>query len=262
MQPIVFPGLGLKFIIDPTAFTIFGIPIYWYGIIISTGFLLAILLTTYEAKRVGLDPEIIMDIALFGTPAAIIGARLYYVVFNWSAYKDNLSEIFAIRHGGLAIYGAIIAALITTVIYCKVKKINIWRVFDIGVLGLIIAQAIGRWGNFVNQEAYGEQTNLPWRMEVFDVQTQSRIAVHPTFLYESLWNVVGFLFLIWYRKRKKFHGEIFLFYTLWYGLGRFWIEGLRTDSLYLGNFRVSQIVAAISVIVSIGFIRQDRKSVV
>ncbi|MBZ4644966.1 MAG: phosphatidylglycerol---prolipoprotein diacylglyceryl transferase [Petroclostridium sp.] len=254
MQPIRFPGLGLEFFIDRTAFTIFGLPIYWYGIIISTGFLLGLMIAIFEAKRTGLDPEIIMDVALYGTPAAIVGARLYYVIFY-----GNLSEIFLIRQGGLAIYGAIIAALISTIIYCKIKRINVWKVFDIGTLGLIIAQAIGRWGNFVNQEAYGGPTSLPWRMEIYDAEAQARIAVHPTFLYESLWNLLGFVFLMWYRKRKKFEGEMFLLYAFWYGLGRFWIEGLRTDSLYWGSFRVSQVVAAVSVILSIGLMISFRK---
>ncbi|MGE4283695.1 MAG: prolipoprotein diacylglyceryl transferase [Clostridia bacterium] len=254
MQPIVFPGLGLKFSIDNIAFTIFGMPIYWYGIIISTGFLLALLLAIRESKRIGLDPDIIMDVVLFGTPSAIIGARLYYVIFY-----GNISEFFLIRQGGLAIYGAIIGAVISTYIYCRIKKVNVLEVLDVGALGLIIAQAIGRWGNFVNQEAYGGLTSLPWRMEIYDIQAQARIAVHPTFLYESVWNVAGFILLLWYRKKKKNEGEVFLLYALWYGLGRFWIEAMRTDSLYLGSFRISQIIAALSVAASAFAIYMLRK---
>ncbi|WHH58882.1 prolipoprotein diacylglyceryl transferase [Petroclostridium sp. X23] len=254
MQPIVFPGLGLEFTIDRAAFSVFGMPIYWYGIIISTGFLLGLMIAVHEAKRGGMDPEIMMDVTLFGTPAAIVGARLYYVVFY-----GNFNEILLIRQGGLAIYGAIIGALASTYIYCRVKKISVWKVFDVGALGLIIAQSIGRWGNFVNQEAYGGLTTLPWRMEILDIQSQTRIAVHPTFLYESLWNLLGFMFLLWYRKKKKHDGEVFLLYAFWYGLGRFWIEGLRTDSLYLGSFRISQIIAAISVVASVSIIYFLRK---
>ncbi|MCG8500619.1 MAG: prolipoprotein diacylglyceryl transferase [Firmicutes bacterium] len=259
MQSIVFPGLGLEFSINIVAFELFGKSIYWYGIIISTGFLLAMVIATKEAKRVGVAPETFMDIVLIATPLAIIGARIYYVIFNWSTYKDNLSEIIAIWHGGLAIYGAIIAALMAAVVYCRIKGIGIWKIFDIAALGFLVGQIIGRWGNFINQEAYGSETMLPWRMEIFDVQQQARIAVHPTFLYESLWNLVGFIFIYMYRKRKKFDGEIFLLYASWYGLGRFWIEGLRTDSLYIGVFRVSQIVAALSVLFGAALLIYFRK---
>jgi len=251
MEPIRFPGLGLEFFINPVAFSVFGKEIYWYGIIISVGFILAYLFVTYEARRLGENPEVITDVVLWGTPAAIIGARLYYVIFNWAEYKGNPKEIIAIWHGGLAIYGAIIAALITALLYCNFKKTSFWRIADMCCLGLLIGQAVGRWGNFVNQEAYGVQTSLLWRMEIYDEELAQRIAVHPTFLYESLWNVLGFLILLWYRKRKKFNGEVFLLYSLWYSLGRFWIEGLRTDSLYWGNIRISQLVAGVAVIGSI-----------
>lgn len=260
MNPIVFPGLGLEINIDPVAVTIFGLSIYWYGIIIACGFLVGIIIATYESKRSQLNSDIIVDVVLIGTPSAIIGARLYYVFFNWSYYKNNLSEVFSIRSGGLAIYGAIIAALISTVIYCKIKKINVWKVFDVCAPGLIIAQSIGRWGNFVNREAYGRETTLPWRMEIFDAASQSRIAVHPTFLYESLWNLVGFLIIMFCRKKKKVDGEVFLLYAFWYGLGRAWIEGLRTDSLYFGSFRISQVLAILSVLVAGGILAFLRKN--
>lgn len=259
MHPIKFPGFGLEFSIDPIAFEVFGKPIYWYGIIISMGFLLAMIIATMEAKRTGIDPEKFMDVVLIATPAAIIGARAYYVIFNWQAYRNNLSEIIAIWHGGMAIYGAIIAALITAVVYCKIKKVDLWKMFDVGALGFLVGQCIGRWGNFVNQEAYGGETSLPWRMEIFDQVQQAWVAVHPTFLYESLWNLVGFIALFWYRKKKRFNGELFLLYATWYGLGRFWIEGLRTDSLYWGAFRVSQLVAAVSVIVGILLVIYHRR---
>ncbi len=252
VQPIIFPGLGLEFTIDPVAISILGKEIYWYGIIIALGFLLAIIVATNEAKRLKVDPEYIMDIVLWGTPLGIIGARLYYVIFNWSAYKSDFGEIIAIWHGGLAIYGAIIAALISTYMYCSVKKINIWEILDIASLGVFIAQIIGRWGNFVNQEAYGGETALPWRMQIYDVMQQTWITVHPTFLYESLWNLGGLLFVLWYRKKKRFNGQVFLIYTMWYGIGRFMIEGLRADSLYLGSFKVSQLVAIIFILISVG----------
>ena len=251
MDPIKFPGLGLEFIVDPVAFSVFGWPVHWYGIIISTGFLLAMLFVLKEAERVGVNPEIMIDVALFGTPAAIVGARLYYVAFQWQQYKDNPASIIAIWEGGLAIYGAIIAALISTVIYCKIKKINIWRIFDIGCMGLLIGQSIGRWGNFVNREAFGRETNFLWRMNIYVSEAEKRMDVHPTFLYESLWNAIGFLILFFYRKRKRYDGEIFLLYAFWYGLGRFWVEGLRTDSLMLGPLRISQIVALISMLVCV-----------
>ncbi len=254
MQSISFPKLGLEFIINPVAIYIFKLPIYWYGIIISFGFLIAFFISIKEAKRINLDPEVIMDIIIIATPISIIGARLYYVAFNWSLYRNNYKEILSIRHGGLAIYGAIIMALLSATLYCKRKQINVWRVLDVGALGLILAQSIGRWGNFVNQEAYGKETSLIWGMGIYDIEAQKRITVHPTFLYESLWNAIGFIFLIYYRKNQKFKGEIFLLYSLWYGIGRFWIEGLRTDSLYLGPIRISQILAFLFVCLSVGII--------
>ncbi len=259
MQPIIFPGLGLEFTINPVAFSLLGKEIYWYGIIISLGFLLAIIVATNEAKRLKVDPEYIMDIVLWGTPFGIIGARLYYVIFNWSEYKNDLGEIIATWHGGLAIYGAIIAALIVTYVYCRVKKIDLWEILDISALGVFIGQIIGRWGNFINQEAYGGPTALPWRMQIFDVMQQKWIMVHPTFFYESLWNLMGLLFVLWYRKKKRFNGQIFLIYALWYGIGRFMIEGLRADSLYIGSFRVSQLVAIVFVLSSAGLMTYFKK---
>ena len=261
MEPIIFPGLGLEFYIDRIAFTILGRPIYLYGLIISIGFLLALIFALREAKRLDMNSEIIIDLVLWGTPAGIIGARLYYVIFNWSNYRGNLMGVFAIWEGGLAIYGAIIGALISTYIYCRVKKIDILPVFDIGAFGFLIGLIVGRWGNFINQEAYGRETQLPWRMEIFDTYSRTRMAVHPTFLYESLWNTIGFIILLLYRKKKKFNGEIFLMYATWYGLGRFWIEGLRTDSLHIGPLRVSQIVAALSVIIGVSIICYRRKHI-
>lgn len=262
MQPIIFPGLGLKFTIDRVAFTLFGLPIYWYGIIIATGFFLAILLAKRDAHEFDIRQNDIIDLILFSTPLAIIGARLYYVIFSWSEYKNNLLEIFNTRHGGLAIYGGILSALIAAFIFARKRKIGIWKLFDFTIPYLALAQSIGRWGNFVNQEAHGVETTLPWRMEIFDPIKMQRISVHPTFLYESLWNFGLFLFLVWFRKKKKLQGEVFMLYLALYGFARFFIEGLRTDSLYWGSFRVSQILAGLFFIVFIAvfFVRRSRLS--
>ncbi len=245
IHPISFPELGLSFTIDKQVFSIFGWPVYWYAILISIGFLLGIFLAYRNAGKFGIKSSDIIDLVLFLIPVSIVGARLYYVIFSWSMYKDNLLEIFDIRHGGLAIYGGIIAALITAVIFAWKRKINLLDLLDLLAPYLALGQAIGRWGNFVNQEAYGAATNLPWRMQIFDQSTLSYISVHPTFLYESLWNFALFAFLIWFRKRRKLSGEVLTLYLAIYGLGRCLIEGLRTDSLYLGPIRVSQLVAGV-----------------
>lgn len=262
MNIIEFPGLwGLKFHISRVAFTLFGIPIYWYGIIIAVGFLIAVLLGMKESKKFGLEQENVIDLVLFAAPVAIICARLYYVIFNFGLYKDNLLDIFNTRQGGLAILGGVIGALLTAYIYARVKKISPLKLFDFGMPYLVLAQAIGRWGNFVNQEAFGTNTRLPWGMtgdnirdylsrEQFNLAEKHIIVnpdipVHPTFLYESLWNIGVFLILMWFRKRKKYDGEVFFMYMALYGLGRSWIEALRTDSLWVGNLRVSQVLAAI-----------------
>lgn len=252
---IIFLGMELN--IDPVAFTIMGKEIYWYGIIIALGFCLAIIYGYREASRVGLSPDHIANVVLIGTPAAIIGARLYYVIFNWDQYRGNLGEIIAIWNGGIAIYGALISAVIAGYFYCKHAKIKFLSLADIGVGGFFIGQFIGRWGNFVNGEAYGRETTLPWKMGVTEMG--KLIYVHPTFLYESLWNVIGFIVLLFLRKRKSYDGQLFYFYMLWYGMGRIWIEGLRTDSLYWGNFRVSQIVAALCIIAGGYLLAKNKK---
>ncbi len=246
MSRIAFPGLGIgEFSINPVAFTIFGREIYWYGIIISFAFLICIGLALRDAKKFGIKQDDIIDFALFVIPAAVIGARLYYVAFKWEEYAQNPLEIFAIWNGGLGIYGAILAAIITAYIFAKRRKLSILKFFDFAVPYLALGQAVGRWGNFVNTEAYGTQTNLPWRMEITAPDEISTISVHPTFLYESLWNLGVFILLIWYRKRNKLPGEVFFLYMVLYGCGRFWIEGLRIDSLMLGGFRVSQLLAGV-----------------
>jgi len=222
---------------DPIAFEIFGIAIRWYGILLSAGILAGILLAYNEAKRLGHDPEYIIDLALWCIPMAVIGARLYYVVFEWSYYKGDILKIINIREGGLAIHGALIAAVFTGYIFTRVKKVSFWETADIVAPGIIIGQAIGRWGNFMNAEAHGGPTNLPWGIIVDGVK------VHPTFLYESLWNFAVFIFLIIYRRKKKVDGELFLLYGILYSIGRFWIEGLRTDSLMFMGMRTAQLIS-------------------
>lgn len=252
---IVF--FGKEMLINPVAFYLGSKPVYWYGIIIALGFCLAVFYAYAEAKRTGLDPDHIANVVLIGAPVAIVGARLYYVVFNWSAYKNDLSEIVAIWNGGLAVYGGLIAGCLAGLVYCKCAKIGFLRLADIAVGGFFIGQLVGRWGNFMNCEAYGGETDLPWKMGV--IERGRMIFVHPTFLYESLWNLIGFSIMFVLRKKKKYDGQLFYFYMLWYGTGRIRIEGLRTDSLYLGNFRVSQIVAALCIVTGGALLLVNRK---
>ena len=250
MNTIVF--FSRTFVLEPVAFHIGRKPVYWYGIIIAAGFFLALLYAFSEAKRTGFSQDDLSNAVLIGTPAAIVCARLYYVIFNFKDYKDNLSEIIAVWNGGIAIYGGLIGACLAGYIYCRIRKISFLQLVDTVCGGFFIGQFIGRWGNFVNSEAYGVKTSLPWKMGV--MEGGELIYVHPTFLYESLWNFIGFLILLKLRKNKKYDGRLFYFYILWYGLGRIWIEGLRTDSLYIGAFRVSQLVAAICIIVGGGML--------
>ncbi|MBQ7039679.1 MAG: prolipoprotein diacylglyceryl transferase [Clostridia bacterium] len=245
-----FPGLGLEFEINPVAFTIFGKEVYWYGILIGLAIILAVVMCSILAKKRGIDTDHILDIALFGTPTAVVFARLYYCVFSWEKYADNPIEVFYIWEGGIAIYGAVIGAVLAAYIYCRVKKLSWREIFDVCIPGVILGQAIGRWGNFVNREAFGSETMLPWRMELHSYGG-SVLLVHPTFLYESLWNFLGLGLLIWILNHKKKDGEVFFSYFIWYGVGRFFIEGLRTDSLYWGPFRFSQVFALLTAILGI-----------
>ena len=195
---------------------------------------------------------------LICVPVAILCARLYYVIFSFDQYRDNLLSIFDIRNGGIAVYGSLIGAGIVVLVYCLKKKINLGAVLDILAVGFLIGQAVGRWGNFVNGEAFGTATTLPWAMTIASDGVTYAQSVHPTFLYESLWDLAGVIILLVYRKHKGFNGEVFLGYILWYGLGRFWIEGLRTDSLYLGPLRISQVVALMSVFLGLAGIAAGR----
>lgn len=233
---------------DPVAFSIYGIEVRWYGIIIALAVVVGTFLALREAKRRGLEEDTLLDFLLFAIPGAIIGARAYYVIFSWDYYKKNPNQILNIRGGGLAIHGAVIAGIIIAIIFCRVKKLSFWTIGDIVAPSLILGQAIGRWGNFANQEAHGGPTNLPWGIIVDGVR------VHPTFLYESIWNFLVFLFLMWYRKRAKVEGEVFLLYIILYSLARGLIEGLRTDSLMWGEFRVAQLISFATIIVGLALL--------
>lgn len=250
VHTIGFPGLGLEFHINRVAFTLFGREVYWYGLIIVLGLVLGTWIVLRNAKKIGLSADIIYDFLLWAIPTSIIGARIYYVATTWSTYRDHPISVLYLWEGGIAVYGAIIASIITLLIFCKYKKIPAYDMMDCCCIGLILGQAVGRWGNFVNAEAYGTETTLPWRMSL--TEAGRIIEVHPTFLYESLWDFAVFALLLYlfYRKRS-FSGKIFWNYLLWYGIGRFFIEGLRTDSLYIGPLRISQCVAVLSVIASV-----------
>ena len=232
-------------LMNPVAFRIFGIEVAWYGILISLGILFGILVATYRAKKEGLYADIIMDLALVAVPAAVIGSRVYYVIFSWEFYRQNPGEIFNIRQGGLAIHGAIIAGVLVGYLFCHYKKIGFWILADVCAPSIILGQAIGRWGNFINREAHGGPTNLPWGIEVNGVK------VHPTFLYESLWNLGVFAFLLYYSNKKKYDGQVFIFYLILYSIARYLIESLRTDSLMLGSFRVAQLISIFSIVIAV-----------
>ena len=274
MGTVSFPGLGLELTLNRVAFHLGSWPVYWYGIIIAAGFLLAVVFCSRKAPQFGIRQDDIIDMLFFAVPLSIIGARLYYIIFYLDLYRRedgslDFGAMVRIWDGGLAIYGGVIAAVITLFVFCKVRKIKFLAFADLGVFGMLIGQMIGRWGNFVNIEAYGGPTDLPWRMGIYQYVDGVRqyVEVHPTFLYESLWNLVGLGLLILIAKKwRKFDGQLFLSYFAWYGVGRGFIEGLRTDSLYFFNtpIRVSQVfgfaTAAISIvllIVLLGFRKHD-----
>ena len=243
---ISFPGLGIYDIdIPKVAFTLFGIEFRWYGVLIGIAFALALIVAVWLCKKAGENVDHLLDIVIFATPVAIIGARTYYVLQTLRlGYYDSVWDYFKVWEGGLAIYGGVIGAVLTAAIYCKIKKISLAGMLDLVGAPFLLAQAIGRWGNFINQEAFGTATDLPWRMEL--LIGGSKVCVHPTFLYESLWNLIGFVVLMLLFRRRKWKGEIFTAYLGWYGFGRFFIEGLRTDSLMLTDgIRTSQWLSAI-----------------
>ena len=260
MYNVSFPGLGLEMKINPVAFTIGSFEVFWYGIIIGIGFALALFFALKNVNRFGIDRDGFIDCVLVGLVFGIIGARLYYVIFRWGEYySQHMNEILAIHSGGLAIYGGVIGGLSGGCIVAKKKKLPIPAILDISVMGFLIGQGLGRWGNFFNQEAFGTPTDLPWRMVS---ENTGGIGVHPCFLYESLWCLTGFVLLyIFSRKFRKYDGQIFLLYLVWYGAERMIVEGLRTDSLYTPflNLRVSQILAALTMLTGIVLLILFRK---
>ena len=250
LTKISFPGLGIE--IDPArSLEIFGFSFRLYGLLIGIGLLLAILYGYKRCKQFGHDFNDIIDGVLFIVPMAIVGTRLYYCAFNWERYAANPISILYIWEGGLAIYGGVIAAALGILIYCKWKKVTVGSAVDLTALGFMIGQSIGRWGNFFNREAFGSETESFLRMGLYNQLTGITTYHHPTFLYESLWNAVGFVVLHFFSKHRKYDGQIALCYVAWYGLGRTFIEGLRTDSLYWGPFRVSQVLALVSCVTAV-----------
>ncbi|MDR1298864.1 MAG: prolipoprotein diacylglyceryl transferase [Oscillospiraceae bacterium] len=245
---ISFPIFGNGTPLDlPNSINVFGIELYFYGLIIAAGLALAAAYAIRVRERFGVTQDNILDILIAGVPAGIVGARLYYAVFNAGDYfgPGKWLNIFKLREGGLAIYGGVIFAAAAVIIYARAKKAPLGALLDVVGLGLLIGQSIGRWGNFFNREAYGVETGLPWRMGL--TQAGRTAYYHPTFLYESLWNALGFALLHNFSKRRRYDGQIFILYLAWYGFGRFMIEGLRTDSLYIpgANVRVSQLLSAV-----------------
>ncbi len=269
---ISFPKLGWEFAADSTAFEIFGFPIRWYGILIGIGFLAAVTYCFRRMEKNGVDGDRAFDVVFWGALGAFVGARLYYVLISWDSFRDKPSDIiFGIRSGGLAIYVGIIGAIAVGFLAARIRKVYMPPLLDLAGLGFLIGQSIGRWGNFFNHECFGGNTTLPWGMTSpriakhimaetsAGMEVNPSLPVHPCFLYESLWCALGFLLLRLYFKKKRFDGEVFFMYIGWYGLGRMFIEGLRTDSLMLGNFRVSQVLAVLSVIAAAAVIAVMRR---
>ena len=244
---ISFPGLGID--IDPVRqFSLGPLTIHMYGIVIAFGLVLAVIYAMRRAPKFGLTEDHVLDGVLWVTPFAILCARAYYCAFSWELYADNPISVLYIWQGGIAIYGGVLGAVLGIIVFCKIKKLSLGATLDLVLLGFLIGQSIGRWGNFFNREAFGAETESFLRMGLFDTTTGSVVYHHPTFLYESVWNALGFVVLHFLSKKREYDGQIALGYAFWYGLGRFFIEGLRTDSLYVPGtaIRVSQLLAAIS----------------
>ena len=267
---IVFPNLGIDVHVKSTAFTIFGLDVQWYGVLIVCGLLLAMGFAYKNMRRVGIDSDRATDAIIGGILGALVGARAYYVIFNWNDYKDDLPSIFNTREGGLAVFGGLIGAVIVGGIICKIRKVKFLPMMDLCGVGFLIGQCVGRWGNFVNQEAFGKNTDSLFCMSGGRVQQWIALnynalgsynegvtmdpayAVHPCFLYESTWCLIGAVLLgITLVKWRKFDGQIILMYMIWYGAARFFIEGLRTDSLTIGTLRVSQALSAVICVASL-----------
>ncbi len=275
---ISFPKLNIEIPVYSEAFTIFGFTIKWYGLLIMLGLLLAVIYCFKRMKSFGIDDDRANDVVFCGFIGAVIGARLYYVFMCWDQYKNDLSLIFSIRDGGLAIYGGIIGAVLFGAVMAKIRKVRLTPLLDLAGMGFLIGQAVGRWGNFFNHECFGSNTELPWGMtsprieaqlkaNISDIMDSTGVLVtpsqpvHPCFLYESLWCLIGFILLHLYSKHRKFDGEMFFMYIGWYGLGRFFIEGLRTDSLMVGHLRISQLVAAVCVVTAVAAIVFKRNKI-
>ena len=250
---ISFPGLGLE--IDPGRSLSLGpLTIHYYGLIIATGLLLAVIYGLRRCKQFGIKDDDIVDGVLWVTPFAILCARAYYCIFSWHEFAHDPISVLYIWNGGLAIYGGVIDAIIGVTVFCHFKKIKLAALLDLVLLGFLIGQSIGRWGNFFNREAFGAATDSFLRMGLYNMRTFAFEYYHPTFLYESLWNLTGFLLLHFLSKKRQYDGQIALGYAAWYGLGRALIEGLRMDSLYWGPFRVSQLLAAVSCAAAVGIL--------
>lgn len=273
LNEIQFPKLGWTFRINPTAFKIGSLEVQWYGLIITLGLILAFIYCFPKMKRFGLDSDRAIDAVLGGIIGGLVGARIYYVIFNWEQYKGDLKSIFNTREGGLAIYGGIIGAFAVGLLICRIRKVKMLPMLDIACIGFLIGQGVGRWGNFVNQEAFGGKTDsflgmTGGRIQEYIFENSAALGgsltaegsgimnlelypVHPCFLYESAWCLLGFVLLAFWSKRRKYDGQIFLMYMAWYGAERFVVEGLRSDSLYIGSIRVSQALSAVIFIVSV-----------
>ena len=255
---ISFPMLGGLTLDFPASFELFGHTFYLYGVVMAIAFIAAVFYASKRAPRVGIKGDDIFGMVLWVLPIAIVGCRVYYVIAEWDRYKDNFWDVFKIWEGGIAMYGGTIAGVITVIIWSHAKKIRFAATLDVASSGLILGQVIGRWANFVNREAFGRETDIFCRMGL-TTPDGTTYYVHPTFLYESLWNLVGFIIIdrYWYRKdHRKYDGQIFIFYVFWYGAGRAWVEGLRTDSLYIPgtNIRTSQLVAAVSAVIALALL--------
>lgn len=264
---VSFPELGWSFTVNRVAFSIGGFDVYWYGILIGIGLLLGIWYALRHAREFGIDSDRMLDVIIVGTIFGIIGARLYYVIFAAPGEFTSFADILNMRKGGVAFYGMVIGALLSALITCKVRKVKLLPMVDVATIGFLIGQGVGRWGNFINQEAFGTNTSLPWGMTSDTVTryltahaeeltshgifVNPNMAVHPTFLYESLWCLLGFIVLTRFVKKRRFDGEIALMYFAWNGFGRAFIEGLRTDSLYWGSVRISQLLAVLGAFLSI-----------
>jgi phosphatidylglycerol---prolipoprotein diacylglyceryl transferase len=254
--------------IDPIAFQLGPLQVHWYGVIIGMGIALGLYLAISESKRLGLHPDTFVDLLVWAIPIAILSARAYYVIFEWDYYSQNPGDIIKVWNGGIAIHGALIGSVITAIVFAKIKGISFWKLADIAAPSIILGQAIGRWGNFMNQEAHGGEVtrafleNLYLPQFIIDQMYINGAYYHPTFLYESLWNIAGFaLLLILRRKVNLRRGELFLSYVIWYSIGRFFVEGMRTDSLMLTeHLRVAQVISLVLIAVAAALIIYRRKS--